>query len=189
MQVKSLDRETTIKMIDYYKKRVAFNNELNEVVRKFMREHELDSYGAFNGFHDEPTQEMIDCLDELLSKQDWMKDKLKLAYRSSCASIFGQVYGPQVNRYVLGDLHDLEKHLQELEKAAQQRVEKNSMFKVERDLATNRLNLFFEEVPSYEVRDILKRNGFRWSPYLQAWTRQLTANAEKSLENIKNLLL
>ena len=189
MQVKNLDRDTTIQLIDTFKKRIEFNNTLNAFVRKFMKERGLTSWRDFNGYHDAPTQEMIEALRNILDSQDWMSDRLKAEYRGSCSAIFGQVYGPHVNRYVLGDLHDLEKHLSELESASQNRDEENELFKVERDLATNRMNLFFDDIPSFEVRDILKANGFKWSPHIQAWTRQLTANAEKSLEKIKSILL
>lgn len=189
MNVKKLDREATIKLIDTFKKRVEFNNELNRKVRKLMKEWGLDDWRKFNGYHDVPTPEMRQVLNDILSTQDWMSETLKSNYKENCGAIFGQVYGPHVNRYVLGDLHDLEKHLEELEKASTQRDEENEMFKVERDLATNRMNLYFEDLPDYEVRAILKSNGFRWSPYLQAWTRQLTNNAEQSLIKIKNILL
>lgn len=41
----------------------------------------------------------------------------------------------------------------------------------------NRLQLFFDEIPSEEQRGVLKSNGFRWSRYNKAWQRQLNANA------------
>lgn len=41
----------------------------------------------------------------------------------------------------------------------------------------NRLQLFFDERPSEEQRDTLKRNGFRWAPSQGAWQRQLNQNA------------
>ena len=44
-----------------------------------------------------------------------------------------------------------------------------------------RLQLLFEGKPSEEVRQTLKRNGFRWSPKQGAWQRQLTANARSAL--------
>lgn len=193
MKVKDLDRDTTIKLIDLLKKRIEFNNVLNKYVRKFMKDRGLDSYTKFNGYHDAPTDEMRKEFDNIfdnnsLGDVSWMSDSLKAKYKASCAEIFGQVYSPAVNRYVLDDLHDCEKHLAEIEKAASAREEENDVFKVERDLATNRLNIFFDDIPEPEVRAILKRNGFRWSNYLGAWTRQLTDNAEKSLETIKREL-
>ena len=186
MKVKNLNREQTIALIDEFKKRINFNNELNSFVRKYMKKN--DPQNSFNGFHDAPTADMLNNLQELLNAQTWMSDELKTTYMRSCGEVFGQIYGPHVNRYVLGDLHDLEKHLEEIERAAETRREENDYFKVERDLGKNRLNLYFEDVPEVEMRNLLKRNGFRWSPYLCAWTRQLTQEAEKSLERIKSTL-
>lgn len=40
-----------------------------------------------------------------------------------------------------------------------------------------RLQLIFEEKPEQEVREILKANGFKWSPKNGCWQRQLTGNA------------
>lgn len=185
MKTKNLDRDSTLQLIEIYKKRIEFNNALNSFVRKFMKERGLDDWRVFNGYHDAPTQEMRDALEVKLNEQEWMSDKLKNEYRSYCGAIFGQVYGPHVNTYVRKDLHDLEDHLQELESSANTREEENSEFKVERDLATNRMNLYFDSIPSEEARRILKKNGFRWSPYYNCWTRQLTQNAEVSLTRIK----
>ena len=194
MKVKNLDRDTTIQYIELLKKRIDFNNLLNNFVRKYMKEHNLDGYGKFNGYHDSPTIEMKEALlnihlNDALCDMSWMSEELKKEYAQSCAEIFGQVYSPAVNRYVLSDLHSLEKHLEELEVASQTRNEHNEMFKVERDLATNRMNIYFDGIPSFEIRNILKKNGFKWSSYLNAWTRQLTQNAEKSLLKLKSELL
>lgn len=41
----------------------------------------------------------------------------------------------------------------------------------------NRLQLFFDEKPSADQREELKRNGFKWAPSEQAWQRQLNSNA------------
>lgn len=54
-----------------------------------------------------------------------------------------------------------------------------------------RLQLFFEGKPESEVRDILKRQAFKWSPRNGCWQRQLTNNAryaaKQALEQIKEL--
>ena len=44
-----------------------------------------------------------------------------------------------------------------------------------------RLQLVFEDKPSEEVREVLKRNAFKWSRKNGAWQRQLTANAKFAL--------
>lgn len=41
----------------------------------------------------------------------------------------------------------------------------------------NRLQLFFQERPSAEERQTLRRAGFRWAPSVGAWQRQLNRNA------------
>lgn len=54
-----------------------------------------------------------------------------------------------------------------------------------------RLQLFFEGKPEPEVRDILKRQAFKWSPRNGCWQRQLTNNArwaaKQAIEEIKKL--
>ena len=42
------------------------------------------------------------------------------------------------------------------------------------NIAENRLQLFFPEIPSGEVRTILKHNGFRWSPSNNCWQSYLS---------------
>lgn len=41
----------------------------------------------------------------------------------------------------------------------------------------NRLQIVFDTIPSPDLREKLKRSGFRWSPTYKAWQRQLTENA------------
>lgn len=40
----------------------------------------------------------------------------------------------------------------------------------------NRLQLLFEDVPSEEIRTTLKKHGFKWSRYEQAWQRLYNKN-------------
>lgn len=197
MKTKDLNKEQTIQLIDTLKKRIDFNNKLNAFVRKFRKQYGVvypHQEGAikFNGYWDEPTPEMKKAMDDILDNatlcdMSWMSEKLKANYRGSTGAIFGQVYSPAVNTYVLNDLHDCEKHLETLEQAEAKNdaeTEESGWFKVERDLENNRLNLYFDYKPEEEERKVLKSNGFKWSPYLGAWTRQLTANAEYSLKKV-----
>lgn len=70
-------------------------------------------------------------------------------------------------------------------------VEGNELFTVVKNTELMRLQLIFDGKPEDAVRDILKKNGFKWSPKNGAWQRQLTDNALFSLkrvtEEIKNL--
>ena len=59
---------------------------------------------------------------------------------------------------------------------------KNSFgLRVVENVEIMRLQLLFEDVPSAEVRALLKQNGFRYAPSSHAWQRQLTDNARRAL--------
>lgn len=47
-----------------------------------------------------------------------------------------------------------------------------------------RLQILFDDIPTAEVRDLLKKNGFKWSPKNSAWQRQLTQNGISATINI-----
>lgn len=51
-------------------------------------------------------------------------------------------------------------------------------YEIVRNFAEDRLQIIFTEIPSGDMRNTLKHNGFRWSPRNKAWQRQLTHNAE-----------
>ena len=55
-------------------------------------------------------------------------------------------------------------------------------FKVVENTEMMRLQLFFDGKPDVEIREIVKRNGFKWSPKNECWQRQLTNNAKYSLK-------
>lgn len=62
------------------------------------------------------------------------------------------------------------------------------MFRVVENTELMRLQIIFDGKPESEVREILKQNGFRWSPKNAAWQRQLTDNARHSLRRIQKAL-
>jgi hypothetical protein len=65
------------------------------------------------------------------------------------------------------------------ERAGQEHEEKYPHvdgIKVEENGEDMRIRLFFEDIPSKDVRELLKSNGFKWSPKNSAWQRQLTRN-------------
>ncbi len=87
------------------------------------------------------------------------------------------------------NIRRLEQRLKEIsalrEKAAEPSAEGDreyAGFTVNKDMAAGRLNIDFPDKPSAEAREILKGNGFHWSPKAKVWTRQLTNNALWSLE-------
>lgn len=88
------------------------------------------------------------------------------------------------------NIRRLEQRLKEIralrEKAGEPDAESEkeySGFSVNKDMAVGRLNISFPDKPSAEAREILKGNGFHWSPKAKVWTRQMTNNALWSLEH------
>lgn len=51
-----------------------------------------------------------------------------------------------------------------------------------------RVQFLFPGKPSAEIRQILKRNGFRWAPSQSAWQRQLTSNGKDAAARVIALL-
>lgn len=84
------------------------------------------------------------------------------------------------------NIHRVEDRLKSLKaaKASGTQETENDFFKVVRNAETMRLQIFFEGKPEPEVRDILKKNGFRWAPSNSAWQRHLNRNSEFALEAV-----
>lgn len=57
-------------------------------------------------------------------------------------------------------------------------------FKAVKNLEENRLQLVFDGKPEEEIRAILKKNGYKWSPRNSVWQRQLTPNAISNLRYV-----
>ncbi len=60
----------------------------------------------------------------------------------------------------------------------------NQFFRAVENVEAMRLQLFFEDKPGPEVRNILKSNGFRWAPSQMAWQRQLTNNSRHAMRHV-----
>jgi len=65
---------------------------------------------------------------------------------------------------------------------------KNSICEVAENTENMRIQLFFNDKPGIEIRNILKSNGFRWSPREGAWQRQLTDNGKYATKKVINQL-
>lgn len=82
------------------------------------------------------------------------------------------------------EIHRLEKRLDDLRKRAENPLPDFDFDggRAEANADENRLQLFFDGKPSDEIRDALKKEGFRWSPRFGAWQRQLTPNAYRAIK-------
>lgn len=64
----------------------------------------------------------------------------------------------------------------------------NELYRVVENTEIMRLQILFDGIPPASARDILKSNGFRWSPKNKAWQRQLTDNTRNAYKNIREEL-
>ena len=92
-----------------------------------------------------------------------------------------------------GNIHRLQKRVDFLKQQGKEHkeTEKPGGIKVIENVDLNRIQIIFPGKPCYEVRQILKQNGFRWSPSNMAWQRQLNNvarhHAEYALSRISEL--
>ena len=83
---------------------------------------------------------------------------------------------PYLNR----DIKEVEKRIAILEKN-QSQGEKETLIeggKIVYNGEAQRLQIFFDGIPSKEVREALKANAFKWAPTAKAWQRTLTENTK-----------
>ena len=84
------------------------------------------------------------------------------------------------------EIRRVKERIKKLEEVKAQPVDTKEYdgFSVVEDPEAMRIKLLFEDKPSAEIRDILKKNGFRWSPRANAWQTQLTDNGHYRLKRV-----
>ena len=82
------------------------------------------------------------------------------------------------------NIHSVEERLKRLkaEKEKDNSEYDSDYFKVVENTEIMRLQLFFDGKPEADVRELVKRNGFKWSTKNGCWQRQLTDNARYSVK-------
>lgn len=84
------------------------------------------------------------------------------------------------------NIHRIEERIKKLKEVKERgdRMAEYELFKVAENAEIMRLQIFFDDKPDSDTREILKKNGFRWAPSQGAWQRQLTDNAKYSLKRV-----
>ncbi len=83
----------------------------------------------------------------------------------------------------LANMKRVEQRIKELESKERNRngdTDKSYRFaggEVVLNYEADRVQVLFDEKPNEELRTVLKKHGFKWSPRYTAWQRQLTQNA------------
>lgn len=87
------------------------------------------------------------------------------------------------------EIHRIEKRLKTLEQTRDGKFQgwEFEGGKVVANVEANRLQIFFDEVPSEELRSKLKHGAFKWARSVGAWQRQLTQNAIYAAKHIPEI--
>lgn len=93
------------------------------------------------------------------------------------------------------ELRNNNANIQRLKKRLEYLIKQNSKqpsekeingIKIVENIEINRVQIFFPEIPSYEIRKELKSKGFRWSPTNKCWQLHLSNAAKYKAEEIVN---
>lgn len=123
-------------------------------------------------------------LDALTKKQDAMKDENAKARKEGKQAPFAPYTLSNNNQ----NIRSVKKRIEQLEaqkgkETTQRQIEfmGESVMVIE-NVELMRLQLMFDGKPDDDIRAVLKKNGFRWSPKNGTWQRQLTNNAKYALK-------
>lgn len=101
---------------------------------------------------------------------------------------------PFSNRILKSNLNHIEKLKSEIEAIVNLKNDatmydnKNNGIKIVKNSEIMRIQIFFDKIPNEEIRNILKKYAFKWSPTNKAWQRQLTQNGIHATEHLINKL-
>lgn len=148
---------------------------LTEKLEKLKRYHSqaklANAYykknGSLEGFH--PVGLTREMEKQMFEGARWVKEH----YPTVTAPFELTKSNAEIHR-----LEDRIKNIQSAKEAGNKEVVTNSNYRVVKNAEEMRLQYFFDGKPDREVINIMKSNGFKWSPKNKAWQRQLTANAE-----------
>jgi Domain of unknown function (DUF3560) len=152
-------------------------------------------------FSDDPdaTEKLVDKIERLKKRQGVMKRANQLIRKAdregladlgfseeTITKLFSQDYAGRVGfpNYALtnnsANIRRLEKRLAAIQNTQNDETTEerftNGVCLVD-NVEANRLQIFFPDIPSEEIRRELKRNGFHWSPTVGAWQRHRSNRA------------
>lgn len=170
------------------------NYEEYQEIQKYLEKIErlLDDSGIIKADDIQAVEKLQKKLDSLQKKQEHMK-AVNAYYRKhgtldGCPGLSQDegTYQPWELRNNNQNIHAARERLERLKKVKEKETAQydTAYFRVVKNTQLMRLQLFFDGKPETEIRELLRQNGFRWSPKNGCWQRQLTDNAEYSLRRL-----
>ena len=89
------------------------------------------------------------------------------------------------------NIRRVEQRIRELERAAERNVtreQEGNGYTYREDVEENRVMFIFPDKPEADVRSLLKRHGFKWSPSRNAWVRMLNNAGRYAAERVREQL-
>ena len=104
-------------------------------------------------------------------------------------SLYGVPYPPYCLQNNNAKIRNAKARLMQLEETKNAAQGENSeteykFFTVKENAEIMRLQLFFDGKPDAEIRQVVKQNGFKWSPKNGCWQRLLNSNAKAALRQV-----
>lgn len=117
-------------------------------------------------------------------KAELMDKKIESSlYKVPCPSYRLALNNAEMKR-IKGRINDIEKMKEEAKKPSEDKYPHVDGVEVVENAEAMRIQLIFDGKPEEETRQLLKSNGFRWSPRFGAWQRQLTDNGIRATRRV-----
>lgn len=171
--IKSSDADALEKLQQKVEKLEAWQAEMKEA-NAYYRKHK--TMKGFKDFSDKRAE----TLDKAIEESWYKKPFAPFELTNNNAKI-------KSAKARIAEIERLKKEAAEV--AEQPESEKETtLFKIVENAEIMRLQVIFDGKPNAEARQIMKSNGFRWSPSNSAWQRQLTNNARYAVKRVQEQL-
>lgn len=171
--IKSSDADALEKLQQKVEKLEAWQAEMKEA-NAYYRKHK--TMKGFKDFSDKRAE----TLDKAIEESWYKKPFAPFELTNNNAKI----------KSAKARIAEIERLKKEAAEAAEQpeSEKETTLFKIVENAEIMRLQVIFDGKPNAEARQIMKSNGFRWSPSNSAWQRQLTDNARYAVKRVQEQL-
>ncbi len=156
---------------------------LEQKLEKAKREHELNK--SINKIVSSVKRKKLskeETIEKILEEVKKLKvsDKFLISYKRLMTD--NLIWAKQGTQNSLAKVKRYEQRVkEEKNRSTENKMHDFKDFKILENAEQNRYQILFDDIPSEEIRKVLKSHSFRWSNKNKAWQRQITGNASYSL--------